>query len=196
MIPLFEVVSKLEGKHEYLDRVWELGIKHLGAGSFATVFQHPTDPNIVVKIVTRRDPAYLNYLNWARKNQRNRYVPKILAVYKVRFKFKDSAIIVFMEKLKPLKPAEWVQFAYSLIGTKHKEITDMLFLHVTPVHTDERLRLRLEDYGWIAKHTADKDLKEIMFVLPKLGKPDLKRNNVLKRSGEFHDQFVFVDPVY
>lgn len=83
-------------------------IKKLGDGQYAHVFQHPMYHNVAVKVFDpEEDHAYLHYLKWARRNQKNKYVPKIITVRTINQpetedEYGDGAItIVFMQKLRP-----------------------------------------------------------------------------------------------
>ncbi len=69
-------------------------VKLLGFGMFASVYQHPTIPDMVAKLYDD-DEAYDRYVEWCLSNQQNPFVPKIYSVHDYP-EFK----IVFMEKLK------------------------------------------------------------------------------------------------
>lgn len=95
------------------------GINQIGKGYWGIVFQHPTHPDIVVKVYKGQDQDYTKYLNWCQRNQDNPYVPKIIDVHSHEYLDKRKGVgnrdvryqsffeIVFMEKLKPVSLAEY-----------------------------------------------------------------------------------------
>ena len=72
-------IKKDESYEKYLTRAERLGIKRLGSGSHATVFQHPYRQNIAVKIFTD-DPAFITYMEFCLQNRNNPYLPKFYPV--------------------------------------------------------------------------------------------------------------------
>lgn len=92
---------------DYIDYlIHEKSLRDLGEGCWGTVFEHPTDKNIVVKVFDREDNAYFAYLKWAVENQSNVYAPKIYSAHE-----SDSIGIVFMERLEPLGPKQFKNFS-------------------------------------------------------------------------------------
>ena len=62
----------------------DIGARKLGAGAFGTVFDKPvTKKSDVVYKVYSNDPAYDDFINYARKNQDNPHVPKIYGKVKI-----------------------------------------------------------------------------------------------------------------
>lgn len=189
-------VSELfeESKPDYYNRLeHELKIKRLGSGAFARVFQHPTHPEVVVKIFTDEDHAYQSYLKFCLSNQSNKYIPKILSVHKhVHEPEKKNLSIdelvdnryttVFMEKLKPATKAQI-----------KKAIKDL------PIelssYTPSFAELEEEDFEALSKQTTDKDLASFAKFILRVYKnddhwPDLHNANVMMRGS----QLVFTDP--
>jgi hypothetical protein len=201
-------VSELfeESKPDYFRRLEdELNIKRLGSGAFARVFQHPTHPEVVVKIFTDEDLAYKKYLKFCLANQGNKYVPKILSVHKhdhdPKKPEKDLSIdeivdnrytLVFMEKLQPAK------------------LEDLrAFIRAAPFESQELKDKQSKPYSFIvnlnsfdspewqdlAKQTSDKELATIAKFFTKILRDeehalDLHDRNVMMRGS----QLVFTDP--
>lgn len=73
----------------------EFGFKNVGRGKYATVFANPKYPYAIKLFM--KDTAYLKYLHWVMKNQRNKFVPKVRG--KV-IKINDTFMAVRIEKLE------------------------------------------------------------------------------------------------
>jgi hypothetical protein len=186
---MFENLNE-ESHHGYLNRLRSsLGIKELGKGRYANVFQHPTMDDVAVKVY-HKDNSYTSYLNWCQKNQGNKYVPKILA-REVSDSDSGKLNIVFFEKLKPSSPYDikiFVQYCLGLVDeTKltnpKKDYKDLTFF-------------RRVVWGMLSRQTEDKDLaifaKYFLTVFNSVSfTPDLHNANVMLRGS----QLVFVDPV-
>lgn len=104
-----------ETLEDYVTRLGRLGISQLGKGGFAQVFQHPTMPNVAVKLLVEQDPGYERYLKYCEtKGKSNPYCPKILQVVKAEKIFDDTwdpdMVLVFMEKLTPITQQEFNTF--------------------------------------------------------------------------------------
>lgn len=188
-----------ESKPEYFDRLEnELGIKRLGQGGFARVFQHPTHPDVAVKVFTDSDTAYRSYLKFAQENQGNKYIPKILSVHrhvnnpKMRDKHRnvdqlvdDKYSIVFMEKLTPStvqKFRDLETYIHNLLGGKSEQ--SVLFLKLTP-----------SEWKKLGEQSEDKDLAAFAKYMAKVIKSysagsDLHIGNIMLRG----NQPVFTDP--
>jgi hypothetical protein len=104
----------METQDDYLERLHEIGMEHLGNGVYADVFQHPYYKNVVVRVFTEYDFGYLNFMKFVSKNRNNRYVPQIIPneqgklFYKTEFKHPDRpngkyrGYFVFMKKYIPM----------------------------------------------------------------------------------------------
>jgi hypothetical protein len=176
-----------ETVQQYIDRLKELGIKSLGDGSFAEVFQHPTMPNVVVKLLYEDDPGYLKYLKFCQgKGKGNPYCPKILQVVQAKDAFDITTRIgenlpnlhlVFMEKLKPINNTQYASF-------------------VALLHKSSGMRLSPEDrelWFHLSRQIIDKDLAVVArFIYATSAKEDLDMHtgNVMKRG----TQWVITDP--
>lgn len=79
------------------------GAKELGSGIAATTLARPDDEAPVYKVYTH-DPGYEKFLSYARQNQDNPHVPKIMAVGKLPLNKERTLHIhgVKMERLQPL----------------------------------------------------------------------------------------------
>lgn len=185
-----------ESKPEYFNRLEnELGIKRLGHGGFARVFQHPTHPEVAVKVFTDGDTAYRSYLKFAQENQGNKYVPKILSVHrhvnnpKMRDKDRnidqlvdDKYSIVFMEKLTPITNQKF----------------DDLEVHIGDLLGGQSVKLKALSPGqWkkLSEQTTDKDLAAFAKFMTRVLRSysagsDLHMANVMLRGS----QPVFTDP--
>lgn len=99
-------------------------IRGLGSGYYSEVFQHPTMPDVAVKLCVENDPLAIMYLRETEKHPANPWFPKIFSIHKVQFHAKgtdknliardlhlDAAEhithIVFMEKLKPASKKQY-----------------------------------------------------------------------------------------
>lgn len=191
----FKRSVKEETQPEYFKRLQdELGIKRLGKGAFSHVFQHPTHPDVAVKVFTSSDEAYAAYLRYVQKRQHNKYLPKILSVHEhthvpskddtrseVDRLVDDKYTIVFMEKLRPATEKDvqvFLDHVQDLIGVKY---TSMQAIG--------------EKWQDLADQTQDPDLAQLakaMVVMNNRYFVDLRgEKNVMMRG----KQIVFTDPV-
>jgi hypothetical protein len=74
-----------EHYRDYLARLKNRGIKTLGSGLHAEVFQHPTMSDVVVKMFDATDRAYMYWLRTIVRNQNNKYMPKIIPTVNGKF---------------------------------------------------------------------------------------------------------------
>lgn len=165
----------------------ELNIKRLGRGNYAHVFKHPTHPDVVVKVFTA-DSGYERYLRFVKKNQRNKYVPRIIDHVRIPDKDVEGGWynIVFMEKLTRAsyddlhqEMSRWARLA----GLKHHDQFS------TPEELD------LEDFEKLAYQTEDRDLAAVAREFLTLDNDDdeyfdLHDGNVMMRG----NQLVIIDP--
>lgn len=108
-----------EKPDEYIKRLLSLGMKRIGRGTTSTVFQHPTVPNLVVKIGRfkrngRTSMAY-DWLMFAQSESDNPFLPKISHLQVLHdvelnaWEFNENGAemyICMMEKLSPATAAD------------------------------------------------------------------------------------------
>jgi hypothetical protein len=180
-----ELLFEERAKH-YIKRLRQMKrIETLGAGYYAHVFQSPAYTNMVVKVFDpASDTKYQRYLRWCRRNQDNRFVPKIADVKYTKDEDGNRIGIVFMKKLRDASAAEikklardWETQALAPLNLKPKQLTKMV-----------RRVTSLEDWSpddWevLATNTQDEDVKAIALFLSKI-----------KDGTDLHDGNVMVDP--
>ena len=179
---------------EYMKRLKKLGIKELGSGSYGVVFQHPTDPNVVVKLLRQADPDYMTWVEFCKKHPRNPYLPKIIHVASGENVFEPERTgsmpttmhLVFMEKLTPLSDAEYKQFTREILDLARP----MSKRRFVPFDVDCDYRL----WDAVSKQKKDSNLAACGKFIAKMGGTgtmlDVHMSNVMKRG----EQFVIVDP--
>ena len=182
--------EEAEQYNAYLDRLSRSGIKSLGSGRTGTVFQHPTLPNVAVKVYARqrRENSHKWY-KWCESHQQNPFVPKIYHLRKednLQFYEKDSTSfhIVFMEKL------ERVTFTTLLRFVQKNELQAAMVL------ASENKGFFIGPQIEIDK-VQDKNLRAVLTTVRKLSlsqrfaSGDMHRKNFMRRG----KQLVFTDPV-
>lgn len=183
-----------EKRSEYFRRLEkDLNIERLGGGGYAKVFQHPTHPEIAVKVVTDSDESYLKYLDFIHDHPKNKYVPHVLSVHKHSTGEKEYAVsddmldsdytIVFMEKLRPINSRE-----YDALNVK---IGDLLGGVAIKMHS-----LAKRHWAALSKQNEDSDLatfaKFMLDILEShVSLSDIHENNIMMRG----NQPVFTDPL-
>ena len=196
-----------ESKPDYYNRLeQELNIQRLGNGAFARVFQHPTHPEVVVKVFTDEDKAYKAFLKFCLQNQGNKYLPKILSVHHhdhtPKKKIKDRSIdeivdnkytLVFMEKLTPATKDDVTKFIKS-VPFEAQHLKNNLKAEV-PYRLGQLVSFYNAEWTDLSRQTEDKDLAEVAnFFVGILKKQmyslDLHDKNVMMRGS----QLVFTDP--
>ena len=178
-------VSIVTAEHyrDYVERLVRLlGREPFGQGAYASVFQHPTYPNIVVKVY-RKDRGYEAYLAWCAKNKRNKYVPKFIGKARVFWDSDHNYIgVVFMEKLTSLTQRDLQTFGRKIQKTM-KDLGDVVS---GDLHFDR------DEWSLLAVHHPDPDLRAFSaFMRENWEQEDIKRDNLMKRG----DQLVFIDPL-
>lgn len=173
---------------EYVQRLEKQGISSLGKGGFAKVFQHPTMPNVAVKLLVERDPGYERYLQFCEtKGKGNPYCPKILQVVKADKIFDDpwdpNMVVVFMEKLAPISQHEF--------NTFHQYVS---YLADIPITHDNNL-CDPETWHLLSKQKDDVPLAKLakaLYVMYTSDQEDfdLHKANIMKRG----QQLVITDP--
>lgn len=149
---------------DYVQRLRQLGIRELGHGYYAHVFQHPTIASCAVKVVEACDEGYLYFMSWSMAHQDNPYVPRFYDATHITVDDGSKYVIIFMEKLGRISEVEYGKFL--------AKVNTTLVLGLYSVDTDPALY-------------------ELLTCL--LAKPlsiDLRQGNLMKRG----DQVVCVDP--
>lgn len=158
-------------------------IEYLDSGAFATVYQHPTYHNVVVKVFNS-DKAYASYLQWCTKHQDNPYVPQIADIKQV----KNECIVVFLEKLKKSTNQARLVLCKQIVANcpaLRGEISNRGMAYID--------MLVWRDWKYIAKNTSDTYLSQLARFLARTNHEiDLHGGNIMMRS---NGQLVFTDPI-
>jgi hypothetical protein len=188
---LFAPLDK-EELGSYYKRLPQQGFEELGSGDYATVYQHPRDPSVAVKVAEVDQGCALEWLEWCRLSP-SPYVPKVHELIHISFPCSFQYItptklrcyIATMEKLEPVTKDEVEVFI------RTHDLSNVISLEL-PV--DE------EGMFWWSFHPQNiptvKDLR-LRQVLTKIDELttlnycDLKPANFMRRG----DQIVFTDPV-
>jgi len=153
----------------------------LGEGSFAQVFQHPTDPNMVVKVFAD-DPVYLQYVNFCQRNPNNRWLPKVMELHRLDIDGRDDVWAVFMPRLRHATQAQ-VNQAFAGLVPWLPEVNKAF---------SERKRLSFPQWRILVRMADDPDTKTMAtWMWRHFNRLDLLRQNFMMRD----DQVVFNDPV-
>lgn len=185
---------------DYLSRLYfKHKLKDIGRGVNGVVYQHPTMPNVVVKVAKAQRGLSVGdkWLAWCKKNQTNPYVPKIYALKKLNItpdstdkkwarihntSGKFTFFICFMEKLAKVSTPEFEEWVHAnhLEGALLRDPeTKHSFWHVAD--------------GSLSS-VRDANLRKVLLAARELGKlsnTDIQPKNCLWRG----TQLVFVDPV-
>lgn len=183
---------------DYFKRiVKEKGIKKLGAGAFARVFQHPEFKNVVVKVYVDKDVAYKKYLKWCLRNQNNPFVPKVIEEVKYNSDAGDAYNILFLEKLHKFNSEEQLTLALSKAfdlgkGDEREKNFDELGEAVSTWDNPGELYNVLEKFV-SAGRSKSKDFERLWAHIKTYGYDafDLHAGNAMRRGS----QIVITDPV-
>ncbi|PCJ96828.1 MAG: hypothetical protein COA52_01055 [Hyphomicrobiales bacterium] len=145
--------------------------KPIGSGKYAVVYENKKYPYIIK--VFMKDTAYLKYLNWAKANQSNVFVPKIRG--KV-IKITDVIMAVRLEKLE-----EKSGF--------NKNYDSFIEAMLDPEWAIEG---KLDLTAYITKHKKDLD-KLALFISKNKKIADIHDGNILVRKDSTP---VLIDPFY
>lgn len=166
------------------------GFKPIGHGIAGTVYEHPTNPKVVVKVTTgKADDADIKWLRWCKQN-RNPWAVKVLKIKPLPTK--EPAFAIYMERLEPATKQQ-VDNALQYSGAAGRSIGACLY----PKGTHWRF---VPDFNGDTSRVANKDIGEVLGVIYKLtrkvngrlkGTTDMKPDNFLLRG----TQVVFVDPI-
>lgn len=191
-----EIVA--ERLQNYVKRLKKLGIKRLGGGSFANVFQHPTLPDVVVKLLVENDWGYEQYVKFSQKNPANKYVPKILQVVNADQAFDkkheadvENLRLIFMEKLQPALDDDYLEFANDCSATLY------LKGNANFARMDSAINYMNSVSTWVQLSTQKKDPQLAalaQFIVKTRGKRgaalDMHSGNIMMRG----NQVVVTDP--
>ncbi len=160
----------------YVARLLDVDLKKLGEGSAGTVFQHPTFANLVVKVV-KHYGYYVKFARFALANPHNPYLPRVVAIQKVKFVDSPVGFLVFVEKLRPASD----------------EAVERFFNQVPYEFRVPSVDRRLNRDGWKylanSKNANVRQFAELMLAnFPHL---DLFTDNIMSRGS----QLVFSDPL-
>jgi len=186
---------KLETSKKYLKRLDKLGIKQVGNGCFATVFQHPELKNVVVRYNEEPEPSYDRYVRKAMETQ-NPWLPRVFHVEHVELRH-STATFTFIEKLKHIKRKEEIAFTRSLLDC----LPRMYFTDQGYGYNKDDFSFidEIEDDMWmlIGKRHPDENFRAAFKIIRKLvmkggGNFDFHSSNIMRRKD---GQLVFTDPI-
>lgn len=89
----------------YMKRLARAKITERKEGSTATVFRHPTHPNVIARISTFKDPGGAPWGKICTRHPQNKWLPKTHGVYRIRMREHEFSpepswySLVFMERL-------------------------------------------------------------------------------------------------
>lgn len=188
MIPLL-VVASSETWISYLNRLYKEGIKYLDSGSFGRVYEHPTNPNLVVKLVSH-DPAYMEFIKYAVKyGNKNPWFPKVVLPIKTAKVSKTSGKevtvhFIFQERLYPLKRSDLKSLEFALFEPDEVLTRDKLFSFPKKISLTNSKNFP----------PSVLQVRSVLRQLLKQGfKLDLRVDNFMKRK---NGQYVLIDPSY
>lgn len=169
---------------------------NLGCGTKGCVFD--IGDGKVIKVFYN-DPAYLDYVRVAQKNQNNPYFPKIYSINQE----KDGAYIVTQEKLYPITQKQnlersqiaWLVIMYDMKKMKKRTFSDYekraknisldMFRDFLPGGIDpEKIKNQKRDLWNIALAISN--------LVDMGANTDMKKRNSMARS---NGQLVIVDPI-
>ncbi len=176
-----------ETREQYKERlVKQLGIKQIGQGGYADIFEHPNHPNMVVK-VSVNDERYDGFAMECMDIRGNPWLPKIYSRHKV--KMEDDvgrevpAFIYFMEKLVPVEDHEISAAVQQIAKT----------VDGFNLHPDSHFYvLEMDDWHRIHFDSTDHHVQELAGVMLAVVADDLHDGNIMKRPSTGH--VVIVDP--
>lgn len=198
---------KAERRTEYVQRLKNMGIKHLGKGAWADVFQHPTMKDVVVKISTW-DPGFSAYTKFCTDHPNNPYLLKIISLHEKPmgegFNYegssgdtagpggRTSSVITFIEKLAPVSRTGVLRFVALCEELAGLPPTGKTFNYYAD-YGNEKLNDRL--WAALSKQSQDRNLQQFAaWYVKRIAAgsiPDVHDGNVMMRR----NQIVFSDPL-
>lgn len=200
-------IIEAERRSEYVQRLKDMGIKHLGKGAWSDVFQHPTLPDVVVKVSTWT-PGFAAYAKFCQTHSGNPYLLKVADVHEKDlgegFNYegdagdkpgrlgRTSSSIIFVEKLTEApkqKLLEFVAYCEKLADLKASAKTFDYY------HDYENENLNLRLWKGLAAQSKDRNLQQFStWYVSRVQNnhiPDIHDSNVMMRG----PQIVFSDPL-
>lgn len=164
---------------EYIKRLRDLGVTELNRGKFGTVFQHPADKNVVVKVVAE-DDAYLDYVALCHRYKGNPWLPEIIDVDHITLDDKSQACVVFMPNLTPATDKDVTTAFHTLApGADQSRFS-------------QRTRLSYPEWLQAARFAKGSDERIVcLFMARHFNRLDLFTRNFMLRG----HQVVFNDPL-
>jgi hypothetical protein len=160
----------------YLKRIAKLGVKQLGKGRDSVVFQHPTDPKVVVKMTSEEMSGSLGWLKWCSRS-RNPFAPRVYHMQKAKLGT-YLYVFSFMERLTPTKFDTVAKVVNAELPVEFRKPARVMRLGIFSKEEIENIK--------------DPDLREVITVMSRMaGKIDFKDGNYMLRG----TQLVFTDPV-
>lgn len=176
-----------EELEDYVKRLTKKELmKKLGSGVYGAVFQHPTYHNMVVKVFEGGDEGYKTWLKFAKRNQNNKYVPKIVSIHYVENEYGDEIGLVFMKKLLRAPVAK----IRVLVKTLNDALKSQRSIADHNYHFEE---FSGTDWFKISKAVAksDPDLAKIALLFSDVPPSDLHDANLMMDTD---GQLVITDP--
>lgn len=175
---------------EYKAQMVAKGFIEIGHGIAGAVFEHPSNPRVVVKVQTGLSSAPdMKWVSWCAKN-RNPWAVKVLKVRTLPTV--EIGFAIYMEKLLPATPNQ-VRNGLSVGGAAGRSIGACLYQKGTHWKF-------LPDFNGDTSKVADAALGQVLGTIYALtrrsqgrleGTTDMKPSNFLMRG----QQLVFVDPI-
>jgi len=167
---------------QYLTRLsQDLKIKMAGRGAYSVVFDYPPDRDIVVK-VSAGDRSYLQFIQFCRLNEGNRWLPQVLDVHKLEVEDQDEVWAVFLQRLTP---ASAIQVNNAFKTEIAPWVTDFT------VYSD-RARLSFPEWKNVMRMASDPQTRKLaLFLITHFNRLDLLTQNFMMRGS----QLVFNDPL-
>lgn len=146
----------------------------MGKGHFATVFEHPTKKDRVIKLFTD-DPNYYRYAKFAQINWRKNYhIPRVYSIGKID----DRTFYVNIEKLQPLKNQRLAKLLADINLNKNANNVKAMAKQMDP-----DLYEKYPGFFQVIKVVAD-NFQDIYW--------DLHKHNIMQRPSGIP---VIVDPI-
>ena len=184
--PAIEVVAFAEDQYQtvddYIRELVKKGMKRIGEGSYAVVFKHPKDPNVVVRVSSYYNDAAAKWHQACLKELKgNPWVPKVLALYKAKYKasvsYKEECYITFLEKLQRAGGSVF----------RDPFIHRLMYYTYKAIDSEARHWLKV-----LANEVDDPKLSQVLrFISTK--NPDISYSNIMVRPST--KQIVFSDPI-
>lgn len=183
-----------ETMSSYVKRLKKLGIKQIGVGEGAYVFQHPGEPDTVVKLAKYEDPTYERFIKMCQQNRTNVYLPRVKDVVSEDvFTGGDDPkmYLVFMDKLRAIKESEYEKFGLHVIAVANASLGSEKYGTQGTQYDLETPDL----WAAVSKQKNDPALAKVAAFIygeSKVARIDLHMGNIMMRGS----QPVIVDPLF